>query len=59
MTNSKQPDFLVYAVNGDGKKASWTKIGAAFMHKHSNGYNIVLDAFPINGRLVLREPKDH
>lgn len=56
-TNTKKPNFLVYTVRGDGDNASWTKIGAAFMHKHSRGYNIVLDALPITDRLVLREPK--
>ena len=42
----------------DGKKDSfWTKIGVAFAHKNGGGFDIVLEAFPLNGRITLREPK--
>ncbi len=58
MTNSRKPDFLVYTVKGHGDKSYFTKIGAAWMQNHSNGYNIVLDALPIGDRLILCEPKD-
>jgi hypothetical protein len=33
-------------------------IGAAFMHQDGDGYNIVLQALPIDGKIVLRLPKD-
>jgi len=32
-------------------------IGAAFMHQDGEGFNIVLQALPINGKIVLRPPK--
>ena|SRR5579871_206190 len=54
-----QPDFIAYAVQGDeqqGQKGYWTKIGAAFGHKDGNGCTILLDALPINARIVLRVP---
>jgi hypothetical protein len=35
----------------------WLNIGAAFMHQDGDGYNIVLQALPINGKIVLRLPK--
>ena len=57
MTTTKKPDFIAYAVNGEGKNAFWTRIGTAWMHNHSQGFNIELAAFPVNGRIVLMPPK--
>ena len=31
----------------------WLNIGAAFMHQDGEGFNIVLQALPINGKIVL------
>lgn len=42
----------------DGKKTYWTQIGKAFAHKNGKGLDIVLDALPVNGRIVLLEPKE-
>lgn len=56
---SNQPTLIAYAVRpakGKGQKAGWTKIGAAWPHNHGNGLNIELDAFPVDGRIVLLEP---
>lgn len=47
----------VYVVEGEGKKAFWTKIGAAWPHEDGKGFAITLTAMPLNGRLVVREPK--
>lgn len=55
---AKQATHLnVYTVDeyeaGNGeKKKSWTRIGAAFLHKDGIGFSIELRAFPVNGRLV-------
>ena len=35
----------------------WLDIGAAFMHQDGEGFNVVLQALPINGKIVLRPPK--
>ena len=32
----------------------WLNIGTAFVHKDSKGFNVILQALPINGRVVLR-----
>lgn len=34
--------------------AAWSKIGVAFPHKDGMGFDVVLDATPVNGRVVLR-----
>ena len=35
----------------------WLSIGAAFEHADGKGYNVILQALPIDGKLVLRVPK--
>lgn len=34
--------------------AAWSKIGVAFAHRDGMGFDVVLDATPVNGRVVLR-----
>ena len=60
MANNNMPSFNVYTVEdrGENDDPFWLKIGAAFQHKDEKGYNIVLSAFPIDNRLVLRVPAE-
>ena len=56
------PAFFAYAVKeGEkGKKAIWTRIGAAWKHQEGDGINLVLQALPLNfleGKIVLMPPK--
>lgn len=53
----KKPRHAVYVVEGEGDNAFWTKIGAAWEHQDGKGLNITLSALPLNGRLVIRDPK--
>jgi hypothetical protein len=59
MTTQK-PTLIAYTVKnrGKGKSAIWTKIGAAWPHEGGKGFSIELEAFPVDGRLVLIEPKE-
>lgn len=56
---SKKPSLIAYTVKerGKGQSSIWTKIGAAWKHSDEFGYSVVLDAFPVDGRIVLIEPK--
>lgn len=56
---SNKPTLYAYAVKDRGRKAKaiWTRIGAAWPHGSGNGFTIELEAFPVDGRLVLTEPK--
>jgi len=47
----------VFVVEGEGDKAFWTRIGAAWQHEDGRGFNISLSCMPLDGRLVVREPK--
>lgn len=58
---SNQPKFYAFAVKerGNGKKAVWTRLGAAWEQQKGGGLNIELDALPLNfdGKIVLMPPK--
>jgi hypothetical protein len=61
-TTARKPQPLTaysvrdYEKNGE-KKSDWTRIGVAFAHRDGNGFDIALDAMPIDGRVVLRKAK--
>ncbi|MDX8353990.1 hypothetical protein [Cognatiyoonia sp. IB215182] len=56
----KRPFMLAYSVKpiDDGKNAIWSKIGAAWAHKDGQGYEVRMDALPVDGRVVLRTVRD-
>lgn len=58
-SNSK-PSHEVFAVKErEGKKSNWMRIGAAWKHEDGNGYNLRLEALPLNGAsIVIRVRSD-
>lgn len=60
MAQVQHPAFRAFTVikRGEGQDDFWLPIGAAFPHQDGDGYNIVLQALPIDGRVVLRVPKE-
>ena len=55
---NQQPTYQAYTVvKREGQDDFWLNIGAAFMHQDGEGFNIMLQAFAINGKIVLRPPK--
>ncbi|HAJ48732.1 MAG TPA: hypothetical protein DCL54_19310 [Alphaproteobacteria bacterium] len=59
MTSLNTPAFVLYRVEGDGKNAVWTKIGAAWPNRDGKGFSLKCEAVPLAGRMLLRayEPK--
>ena len=56
---NQQPAYRAFTVvKREGQDDFWLAIGAAFMHQDGDGYNVVLQALPIDGKIVLRLPKD-
>ncbi len=59
---AKLPSHVAYQVRDrEGHKAFWTRIGTAWAHADGKGFNIQLEALPLDGRIVLRvasEKKD-
>ena len=59
MSDNKKPTHKVFVVEdregeGEDGDAFWTRVGSAWAHKDGKGFNVVLSALPLNGRLVLR-----
>lgn len=44
--------------DGEKDKTFWLQIGSAFPHKNGKGLNVILDALPVNGRIVLLPPDE-
>lgn len=55
MPMKKKPLYRVYVVEDiDAENSFWTLVGSAFAHEDQRGFNVLLKALPIDGRLVLR-----
>ena len=57
------PYFNVFTVReyeaGNGQKANqWTKVGVAFPHREGPGFNLELNALPLDGHLVALPPAE-
>jgi hypothetical protein len=53
------PDYIAYSVRnrGEDKDAAWNRVGAAWQHRDGKGYDVQLDATPVDGRVTLREQR--
>lgn len=62
--NESKPTHRAHVVkkftDRDGKDRShWIDVGAVWLHKDGKGFDVILAAVPVDGRLVIRvdEPK--
>ena len=54
--DASKPTHRVYTViRREGQDDYSLNIGLAFPHKDDNGFNIVLQALPLDGKIVCRE----
>ena len=52
----RQPTHRAYSViRREGQDDYWLNIGLVFPHKDNGGFNIMLQAFPLDGKIVIRE----
>ena len=64
MEKPKSKPMRVYTVRefqrsgSDEKEQAWTLIGSAFPNRKDEGFTIRLDALPLDGKLVVRPPKE-
>jgi hypothetical protein len=56
--NGNAPTHIAYKVSNNNEKSYWTRIGVAFAHNDSSGFNIILDAIPFDGKITLRAISD-
>jgi hypothetical protein len=53
------PDYRAYTViKREGKDDFWLNLGVAFRHEDGEGFNLLLQAMPLDGKLVLRTYKE-
>jgi len=53
------PAYRAYTViKREGKEDFWLNLGVAFAHEDGEGFNLLLQALPIDGKLVLRRYKE-
>ena len=58
-STGKRPTYVAYSVRerGEGKKSKFTEIGVVFPHKDGKGFDVLIDAMPLSGRITLRVPE--
>jgi hypothetical protein len=55
-SETKQPTHRAYSViRREGQDDFWLNLGLVFPHKDGGGFNIMLQAFPLDGKIVCRE----
>ena len=55
-TSPRQPTHRAYSViRREGQDDFWLNIGLVFPHKDNGEFNIMLQAFPLDGKIVCRE----
>ncbi len=55
----RQPTHRAYSViRREGQDDFWLNIGLVFPHKDGGGFNLILQAFPLDGKIVVREIQD-
>jgi hypothetical protein len=55
--SAKPPSHIAYQVRETEEgKVYFNRVGSAFAHKDGKGFNLILDATPVDGRVTLRTP---
>jgi hypothetical protein len=58
-TQPAAPTHRAYSViRREGQDDYWLNIGLVFPHKDTNGFNLILQAFPLDGKIVCRTITD-
>jgi hypothetical protein len=58
-SETKQPTHRAYSViRREGQDDFWLNLGLVFPHKDDGGFNIMLQALPLDGKIVCREIAD-
>lgn len=54
-----KPAYRAYTViKRDDKDDYWLNVGACYPHEDGDGFNLLLNALPVDGKLVLRTYKE-
>ena len=54
------PAYRAYTViKREGKDDYWLNLGIVFAHEDGEGFNLLLQAMPLDGKIVLRRYKEN
>lgn len=53
-----QPSHIAYHVREGAEKPYFNRVGSAFEHRDGKGFNVLLDAMPVDGKITLRTNED-
>jgi hypothetical protein len=54
-TNAKKrPSHGIFQIIGDGDKARWIRVGAAWTNKDGKGFSLSFNSIPVLGHLSMR-----
>ncbi len=56
--SKRHPSHIAYAVRDYDGGSEWNRIGVSWESKDGEGFVLQLNAVPLDGRIVLRTPKD-
>ena len=54
----KETHHAYSVIKREGKDDFWLNLGLVFPHKDGKGFNIMLQAIPLDGKIVCREIAD-
>ena len=57
-SETKSPSLIAWHVSEKGENRFWHRIGASWDHRDNRGMTLILDSMPVDGRIVLRAPKE-
>lgn len=58
-TQNRGPSHIAYQVrDGEENKSYFNRIGAVWEHKDGEGFNMVLDSVPVDGRVTIRSVQE-
>lgn len=57
-SNGKKPDLIAYSVRKTDSGEYWTRIGVAWKHNNTEGFNADFAVLPLNGKIVFLPPKE-
>jgi hypothetical protein len=57
MSNDEKRKDVLNPVEGKDGKTYWTRVGVAFLSKDTESLVVHLEQLPINGKLVIRDPR--
>ena len=55
MKNNQPTHTIFQVIEREKDVRLWSRIGAAWMHQDGEGFNLVFDAFPLTGNVVVRK----